>query len=460
MSVTDLDAQLVRIRDYRTRSYFSDAVKCFRAGAYRSAVAATWVTVAYDLIAKYRELRGLGDAEATRFIGDWDRARTGNQTAKLLELERVLLAHAHEKLAIIDAMTFRALTRLFEDRHLCAHPAFATQDDLYEPPPDLVRAHMTVAVDALLSQRPVQGKSLFEAFSVDLLSPGFPAGSGAVHDYVEHKYLHNMRPHVIRNFGVVLAKSVVRNIPAEWSPAIGKVIYALTGLQQRAVAVWAEIEAELLRLINEDDPPSRPRSIYALSHFPHLVRRLNAPTLAALRQTCRDANAVVHSPIILAASDIAEFRDDLLPRFEALEEVQAATLLSSFAPHALWPSSLIRFARAGSFRGAESRFDQFVLPFSPVLTDQDLDGLFAAIQGNGQIWDAAGIPSRLALLMHSVHPRRPSQDAVSNFYRSLGQRNRGNFEDTWVRMERSVWCARSQPRNRKTPIPSANDVGF
>jgi hypothetical protein len=60
--LTDLDAQLMRIRDYRTRTYFSDALKCFRAGAFRSAVAATWVTVAYDLIAKYRELSSLGNA--------------------------------------------------------------------------------------------------------------------------------------------------------------------------------------------------------------------------------------------------------------------------------------------------------------------------------------------------------------------------------------------------------------
>jgi hypothetical protein len=453
--LTDLDAQLMRIRDYRTRTYFSDALKCFRAGAFRSAVAATWVTVAYDLIAKYRELSSLGDAEATRFIFAWDQARIANQTARLLELERTLLTHAHERMAIIDAMTLRALNRLYEDRHLCAHPAFANQDDLYEPPADLARAHMAVAVESLLSQPPIQGKSFFEAFSVDILSPGFPSTSNLVHDYVEHKYLRTMRPNVVRNFGVVLAKSATRNVPAEWGVVSGKVLSSLAGLQQRAAGNWPEIEAELLRLINDDDPPSRPRAVFVLSNFPHLAARINPPTVLALRQTCGNPDTLRNFPLMLAAADLPEFVNDLVPQFEALDDAAAATMLSTVTPQALWSNSLHRFSQAGSFRGAEARFDQFIAPFVSLLNNQQLSELFAAVQGNGQIWDAGGIPNRIFELLKAVQPRRPSDQAVADLYRDLIRRNRDTYEDSWSHMERLGW-QRPQLRQQPDEDPFAN----
>lgn len=444
--VTDLDSQLTRIRDYRTRAYFADALKCFRAGAFRAAVAATWVTVAYDLIAKYRELGTLGDAEAQRFIREWDQARAGNQTSKLLELERTLLPHAQEKMAIIDSMTLRALTRLFEDRHLCAHPAFATQDDLYEPPADLVRAHMSIAVDALLSQQPVQGKGIFEAFSTDIRSTGFPSLPDIVADYVEQKYLRNMRPNVMRNFGIVLAKSAIRNVPPEWSGVKGKIYGSLHALQQRAANTWPDVETELIRLIDLDDPANRPRAIVTLGHFPNLVGRLTQPALIALQQTCSNADAVRNSPEVFAASSVPEFRDDLVTQFEALEDGDAASILSAAASAALWPSSLNRFARAGNFRGAEARFDQFVAPFVPLVTDDDLGALFHVVENNGQIWDAAGIPPRLATLLEAVAPRRPSNEAVTNLYRGVSRWNRETYEEIWTHMERLGWRRPALPQ--------------
>ena len=90
----DLDLLITTIRDARSRIYFLDALRCYRSGALRSAISATWVAVAYDLIQKYRELASLGDNEATRFITDWDTAIANSNTSMLLELERNLPDHA------------------------------------------------------------------------------------------------------------------------------------------------------------------------------------------------------------------------------------------------------------------------------------------------------------------------------------------------------------------------------
>ena len=68
-------------------SIFWDALKCYRVGAFRAAISSTWVALAYDPIRKYRELDGLGDAEAQVFLQNWDVSVPANNIAKLLELE-------------------------------------------------------------------------------------------------------------------------------------------------------------------------------------------------------------------------------------------------------------------------------------------------------------------------------------------------------------------------------------
>jgi len=437
--LVDLDAELIRIRDLRSRAYFGDALKCYRAGAFRAAISSTWVTVTYDLIRKYRELDGLGDAEAHAFLEKWDASVTANNVAKLLELERSLVDHAHQKIAIIDAMGLRALKRLYEDRHLSAHPAFATSDDLYEPSDELVRAHMAAAVELVLAQRPVQGRGIFEAFSTDIQSPGFPSAPTVIADYVEQKYLANMRTNILRNFGVVLAKSLIRNMPPEWEPYQSKLAAALLSLKMRRPAEWSDVETELVKLINDDEPGDRLRSIGFLASFPELIARLNHTALTALRQTVARDPSFADAPQAFAAVEIEEFRIELVGRFEALDDTAAARVLSATAPLPLWPNALSRYAASGSFRGAEARFDQFISPFRPIIDETQLDELFAAVRNNGQIWDASRTPTQLADLFRAIHPRRPSNAAIDQLYDRLPDHSLTYYDDTWNILEQRGW---------------------
>jgi len=415
--------------------YISDALKCYRAGAFRAAISATWIAVAYDLIRKYRELDGLGDAEAHVFLERWDASVLENNVKKLLELERSLLDHAHRKMAIIDSMGLRILKRLYEDRHLSAHPAFASKDDLYEPPDELVRAHMSSAVELVLAQRPVQGKGIFEAFSTDIQSPGFPSAPQTIVDYVEQKYLANMRRNVLRNFGIVLGKSLIQNIPPEWEPYQSKLPPALLSLKLRRPEEWGGIETELVKLINDDEPANRLRSITLLASLPELIARLEQSALTALHHTVADEALLAASPQAFAAVELDEFRDQLVARFEAFHDIAAARVLTVTAPSSLWPNALSRYASSGSFRGAEERFDQFISPFRPVIRNSHLDELFAAVQKNGQIWDANLTPQQLTDLLRSVSPHRPSSGAIDRLHSGLPDHMLSNFDSVWKILE-------------------------
>ena len=90
MTLVDLDAELIRIRDLRSRMYFGDALKAYRAGAFRAAIASTWVAVAYDLIRKYRELEGLGDQEAHAFLEKVGCIGTGKHRSETIGVGKIV----------------------------------------------------------------------------------------------------------------------------------------------------------------------------------------------------------------------------------------------------------------------------------------------------------------------------------------------------------------------------------
>ena len=55
----DLDELVAECPDPRSRKYIRESVQCYKAGAYRAAVVACWIAVAFDLVDKIRELSDL-----------------------------------------------------------------------------------------------------------------------------------------------------------------------------------------------------------------------------------------------------------------------------------------------------------------------------------------------------------------------------------------------------------------
>ncbi len=435
--LVDLDALLVQIREPKSRAYFDDALRAYRAGAHRSAIASVWVAVAFDLIAKYRELAAQGDAEAQTFVQAWDEAVTNQNTLGLLQLERDLPKHAHKKLAILDQYGLRAVERLVQDRHTCAHPAFVGQDDLFEPSKELARLHLVSAVEVVLSQMPVQGRSLFEAFGRDLVSPGFPSSRMAVTDFVDRKYLQRLRPPAQRQFGVVLAKSAIRGTPEAWNTASEKVLWSLEALRNRTQEAWQPTQALLIRLINDDDPASRQRSVAVLSAFPELAEHLNETTRAVFSNLAATA-AERDDWFAFRLAAVPEFAPVLIESLENLADDKAAYVLSTAAlPHFV-PDAVERFGRAASFRSAENRAEQFLVSVAHLLSPEHWDLICCATVRNNQIYNAAGIP-QLLLRALKASPSRPTDQAIRTLYLQLPDWLREHFEDIWAHLQTRGW---------------------
>jgi hypothetical protein len=175
--LTDLDSIILTVRDQRAREYISEAIAAYRAGAYKASILSVWVAITFDILTKIREIAQTGDGAATDFISRFDAAANNHNVSALLTLENELLDKALNPFGFIGYQELIHLQRLREDRHLCAHPSFTADAELFQPSPDLVRVHIVHAVQMLLANAAVQGKKIITVFALGV--GGFSAGSRA-----------------------------------------------------------------------------------------------------------------------------------------------------------------------------------------------------------------------------------------------------------------------------------------
>ena len=449
-SFVDLDMLMTRIRDPLSKKYFLEAVRSYKAGALRSCLSAAWVAVVYDLIAKYRELSAMGDASAAAFLQNWAQATASESISRLLELEKTILDDATQNTQVLNQLAKKQLQRLREDRNLCAHPAFSEEASLFEPIPELARLHLVNAIELVLSQQPLQGKTVLDQFSADIQSPGFPADAARIPDYVEQRYILHIRPHYIKNLGVVLAKALLNGTPPEWQSHRQKVLVSLEVVRDRAPAAWDDISARVVQLLNATAPTLRPRAIAFIAAFPVFWDRINAPTRTALQETAANSGPEALAYILSAAS-LPALHDSILAFISRLSPTQVMDGLRIAPLDDLWIPALAEYGLSPSFRDFEINFRDFILPFAGKMTCARYDALLPVIIDNDQNMYARGTPGLLLkLLQNSETSDFPTREVRGQFVIELmRQRLNHKFGDVIAALQSDGWVVPAVPQEEE-----------
>jgi hypothetical protein len=209
----DLDELILRCRDEKARLYISEAIASYKAGAFRSSIVACWIAVCFDFIEKIRELALSGDKEAEKLVQDLDAIRRAGDLKRALVFERELLLVARDKFELLSPIEFTDLNRLQEDRNRCAHPSLASDDQAYSPSAELARLHLHSAVTHFLQHPPAQGKYALERLLRDVDSDYFPTTAKDAHIAFAYGPLKKPRESLVRNFVLVLTKSLLEESP-------------------------------------------------------------------------------------------------------------------------------------------------------------------------------------------------------------------------------------------------------
>ena len=419
--LTDLDALLLTVRDQQTKNYIAEAILSYRVGAYRLAIVGTWIAVMYDIISKIRELASTdADGEAIAFIKDFDRHAAVNNVSNLLQIERSLIDTASTKFGFPSAIDAEFLRRLQKDRHLCAHPAFAQNNELFRPLPDSVRSHIVQSVEALLALPPMSGKAIIEAFVTDVKSNAFPRDGDRAIGYVQERYLARMRPNVKRNLATVLIKAQIGANVAQLVNRDESIFDSLTAIERDEPQTFsAEMIPIAADLLDRADESGLVRGLSLLRRFP--------ATVAKLHKTTMDR---IHALATAAASDIGVFAafgfvsneidDALTSRFGQLEPGDMATVLATFQDPRLVPPVLLAVKEAGSFRSAEARLANAMLA-APKMSAANFADLIAGVGDNPQVFNANRTPQTLLQLVTFA--------VDSGLHGTID----------WLRLRRSIW---------------------
>ena len=209
----DLDELTLRCRDEKARLYIGEAVSSYRSGAFRSSIVACWIAVCFDVIEKLRELALAGDREAEKHVQELDLTRRAGDVTRALKFERELLLIAKDKFELISPLEFIDLERLQADRNRCAHPSLTADDQAYSPSAELARLHLHSAVRHLLQHPPAQGKYALDRLLRDIESEYFPTDRNEARIAFASGPLKRPRESLVRNFVLVLAKTLLNEKP-------------------------------------------------------------------------------------------------------------------------------------------------------------------------------------------------------------------------------------------------------
>ena len=412
--LTDLDALALTVREPRSRDYIQEAIAAYRAGAYRPAIVATWVAVAFDLIIKLREIAAAGDGKATAEIATFDGWVNANDQGNLQGFEAKLLLNVRDNFGFLNAQDVRHLERLKEDRNHCAHPSFYNDQELFAPTSELVRMHIVHAVTLVLARPPIQGRVLIERFMADLQSSAFPHDGDKLARHMNDRYLDRVRPELVGNFGTVLVKAIVK--PTAEQETLSDVLQtAVKAFARTRPDAWrASVVPNIPRLLEGLPPEQLPNIFRLLKAAPNILPLLDAGVLdrlealiASFASRLGDArvNKFTGEKVITPpAADVALFGGIVVPQltaqlmtvFEQLPLQAAAEVVREHPSRQFLGHGYARLRTAGDWRSAEALYQSYIAPLAGVMLGEDVPALLDAVMSSRQIWDAKEIRSQLA----------------------------------------------------------------
>ena len=400
LGLSDIDVLALAVRDGESRRLIGEAITAYRGGALRSAIMSTWIAVAYDIIVKARELASQGEAAPQAFVKELDDAIEANNKRKLQTFETGLITKADSDLQLLAPHEYDALVRLQQDRHLCAHPAFVVEDELYQPSPELVRAHIVHALQYLLVHAPLQGKSAIARFDADLLSPSFPATAEEISTFLRTRYLDRAKDVLVINLLKAIISAPFGDENAKYASKIRTLALTLREIANAKTQIYDSVMpsfvAQKFESVTND---VLLRICPFVANDPRIWGWLKESDRTRIRRLLETAD--VETLKTCAAFDTfatGPLSEVLLDRFDNFNEAVQISIIVEHPSKELVGRAIEIYAKAVSFRHAESLGQSVILPLAECFDSMNVEAVLKAASENGQIWNANGTPGILEQL--------------------------------------------------------------
>lgn len=424
-TITDLDSMLLKVRNAASQMYIREAIAAFRTGAFRAAIISTWIAVSFDIISKLKELTLYGDSNAKEHIEKLQINIKHQNIKKLQEFEEDILRVAYEQFEFFDYHEFEDLNRLKHDRNLCAHPAFAKEEVLFQPSPELVRTHIVHSITHLLKNQPVQGKSAIGHILNDIKSNIFPKDIDDSCRYLSEKYLNRAKNVLVRNLLIVILKEYFSDIDEFDSKKLNSII----AISRTHHKIYNSVLKEKLAPIISSESDKNFEKIFSLLALDEEIwsiieEPIKIKIKAFIQSLSVDNFDLIIENYIFKCLEIPDVTEHLLSLFNVLPSKDQAIIIST-APNAKLANQAVElYGKAGAYRHAEDLGEKVLLPIAPFLNDAQIVQILNFAKDNGQINYAGGTPEILCRFFkitrnHIIH----TKDAWIDFVKKMLETN-------------------------------------
>lgn len=157
--------EIDNIYSSKTREYFREVLSSYSNGNYRSAVVMLYSVCICDLFYKLQELVDIYDDKgAKKILDEVDKKRNSLD----INWESEFIKTIHDKTDLMSQQAYLNMLHLKDDRNLSAHPSMDGGYELVSPSRETTIAHITNAVNDILSKPSIFIKSVFGMMIDDL----------------------------------------------------------------------------------------------------------------------------------------------------------------------------------------------------------------------------------------------------------------------------------------------------
>jgi len=283
MALIDVEVLAERVRSAAAKSFIEEAVRCYKVGAYRSCIVATWIALIHDFVDKFRELALAGDASAVQLVSEFDQIQARRDTAGALKFEREVLDLAKSSYELISEQEYVDLRRLFEDRNRFSHPNLNQDSDVLDASAEVARAHLRNAVEHVLERPPVQGKSALASIRATVDSEYFPRGVQDAVVALSATPLVRAKKAVVREFFLGCLTSLLReNLNTDQFER--RLAAAFACRQLHGAVVDAVVNEKASTIFDQVDDAQLGYLIVVVSKEPYLLSKVSAGVRIKLKE--------------------------------------------------------------------------------------------------------------------------------------------------------------------------------
>ena len=424
MRTTEDLASEVRSPDSRT--LFQEAVKAYEAGAHRAAIVTTWTVVVFDLYSKLREL-GEHEKRAAEFVGVLDKAIADDDRSELSKLEAEILDicwQGTEKkrdrppkdgFYLFSAQDHKFLSRLRQDRHLCAHPAMLESGGMFAPTAEAALAHLAGAVDACLAHAPLEGRALEERFKEFKAGSAWIDDDGARRSHLKRAFLDVARESSRKR----LVRDVVKgSYAAESDERLARRNRQLSGdFAHVAPDLFEQVLlAEIAKRAGDTDPDQLQRLVGAFGDregfwdaWPSEVLPWMAEVLEKAPADSLIDSGAMGVPLPLLAGGASDVADVLTKRRVGLSPDRRAKVAVSTPNRETLDELVAAFESSASFDDSNT-LARAIHSVASSLTPEQIDRVREAAVGNSQVSDAFDVDQTLLAVFRNDTGRAGARD--------------------------------------------------